>query len=215
MSKVKIILVLILAACILNAQELVWERTYGGSDFDWANALQVLDDGSIVAAGWTTSYGAGYSDVYIIKFDSEGNKIWEKTFGGSKNDIAFALQVLDDGSIVVAGGTESYGAGGKDVYVLKLDSEGNKIWEKTFGRSKNDIAFALQVLDDGSIVVAGGTESYGVGGEDVYVLKLDKDGNKIWEKTYWGDNNDLATDIKVSRDGNLIIAGRTRSYGKG
>ena len=163
MSKVKIILVLILAACILNAQELVWERTYGGSDFDWANALQVLDDGSIVAAGWTTSYGAGYSDVYIIKFDSEGNKIWEKTFGGSKNDIAFALQVLDDGSIVVAGGTESYG----------------------------------------------------VGGEDVYVLKLDKDGNKIWEKTYWGDNNDLATDIKVSRDGNLIIAGRTRSYGKG
>ncbi len=151
---------------------MIWGKTFGGSKIDEAFALQVLDDGSIVVAGGTESYGAGGKDVYVLKLDSEGNKIWEKTFGGSKNDEAFALQVLDDDSIVVAGWTDSYGAGGEDVYVIKLDSDGNKIWEKTFGGSKNDWANALQVLNDGSIVVAGGTHSYGAGGADVYVLKI-------------------------------------------
>ncbi len=215
MSKVRAILVLILAACILNAQELVWQKTFGGSDDDAAYAMQVLQDGSIVVAGYTESYGKGRKDVYVLKLDRDGNKIWEKTFGGNKDDIAFALQVLNDGSIVVAGVTLSYGTGGGDVYVLKLDKEGNKIWDKTFGGDDNDGATDLQVLSDGSLLVSGETQSYGAGEADVYVLKLDKDGNKIWDKTFGGRHDDWANALKVLDDGSIVIAGLTYSYGVG
>ncbi len=214
MSKVRAILVLILAACILNAQELVWQKTYGGNKDDVANALKVLPDGSIVVAGWTESYGAGGQDVYVVKIDRDGNKIWEKTFGGIKDDWANALQVLADESIVVAGWTMSYRSNGYDfdVYVLKLDKDGNKIWEKTFGGIKDDRANALQVLDDGSIVVAGWAVSYGAGGYDVYILKLDKEGDKIWEKVLGGVDGEKIYSLQTFDGGNIVVAGCIYSY---
>ncbi|MCD6220092.1 PQQ-binding-like beta-propeller repeat protein, partial [Candidatus Calescamantes bacterium] len=163
-----------------------WIKTFGGSGYDLPqpHALQTLPDGNIIIAGDTYSYGAGLSDIYVIKIDKDGNKIWEKTFGGRGIDLVNALQTLPDGNIIIAGVSESYGAGYSDIYVIKIDKDGNKIWEKTFGESKDDEANALQVLPDGNIIIAGVTESYGAGGQDFYVIKIDKDGNKIWEKTF-------------------------------
>ena len=149
----------------------VWEKTFGGSGNDGANALHILSDGTIIVAGYKGSYGVLDPDVYILKLDKNGSKIWEKTFGGSGFDWAEALQVLSDSSIIIAGYTGSFGAGGWDVYVLKLDENGNKIWEKTFGGSGTDGARALQVLPDGTIIIGGWTTPFGVGKSDVYVLK--------------------------------------------
>ena len=196
------------------------KKTFGGSKNDGANALQVLPNGSMVIAGFTNSYGSGtgklyladIDDIYVLKLDKDGNKIWEKTFGGSGNDIAEALQVLPDGSMVIAGYTNSYGAGGYDIYVLKLDKDGNMIWQKTVGSEGNDFAYALQVLKDGNIIVAGclatDTRRW-----DVYVLKLDRNGNKIWEKTFGGSEGDVAHALQVLPDGDIVVAGWTTSYG--
>ncbi|ACK42564.1 lipoprotein [Dictyoglomus turgidum] len=192
----------------------VWEKTYGGSNDDWARSIQQTSDGGYIVVGGTYSFGAGYADFYIIKLDSNGDKVWEKTYGGSENDVARSIQQTSDGGYIVAGGTSSFGAGG-DFYIIKLDSNGNKVWEKTYGGSDDDWASSIQQTSDGGYIVAGGTYSFGAGSADFYIIKLDSNGDKVWEKTYGGSSWDRASSIQQTTDGGYIVAGYTNSFGAG
>ncbi|ACI19141.1 ligand-binding sensor domain-containing protein [Dictyoglomus thermophilum] len=193
----------------------MWEKTFGGKSDDVAASVQQTSDGGYIVAGGTYSFGAGRADVYIIKLDKDGNKMWEKTFGGSDNDLACSIQQTSDGGYIVAGGTYSFGAGEEDVYIIKLDSNGNKMWEKTFGGKSDDVANSIQQTSDGGYIVAGYTPSFGAGGEDIYIIKLDRNGNKMWEKTFGGSGNDYANSIQQTSDGGYIVAGGTTSFGAG
>jgi uncharacterized delta-60 repeat protein len=193
----------------------VWKKTYGGSSDDWARSIQQTSDGGYIVAGETSSFGAGYSDFYIIKLDANGNKVWQKTYGGSSYDVAYSIQQTSDGGYIVAGETYSFGVGGSDFYIIKLDAYGNKIWEKTYGGSSDDYAYSIQQTSDGGYIVAGDTSSFGAGYYDFYIIKLDAYGNKIWEKTYGGSSDDWASSIQQTRDGGYIVAGGTSSFGAG
>ncbi|MGC8931577.1 MAG: hypothetical protein ACP5K6_08610, partial [Dictyoglomus sp.] len=92
---------------------------------DEAYSIQQTTDGGYIVAGYTESFGAGNGDFYIIKLDSNGDKVWEKTYGGSSYDRAYSIQQTTDGGYIVAGGTSSFGAGSADFYIIKTDSEGN------------------------------------------------------------------------------------------
>jgi hypothetical protein len=193
----------------------VWEKTFGGSGWDDAYSIQQTDDGGYIVAGVTYSFGTGGYDVYIIKLDANGNKLWETTYGGSIDDYAFSIQQTTDGGYIVAGYTNSFGAGKSDIYIIKLDSKGNKIWQKIYGGSEDDVASSIQQTTDRGFVVAGYTESFGAGRRDVYVIKLDAYGNKIWEKTFGGSDWDCAYSIQQTSDGGYIVAGETNSFGAG
>jgi uncharacterized delta-60 repeat protein len=193
----------------------VWEKTYGGSSSDWASSIQQTSDGGYIVAGETSSFGAGNGDFYIIKLDANGNKIWEKTYGGSSHDWASSIQQTSDGGYIVAGRTNSFGAGYDDFYIIKLDANGNKIWEKTYGGSSSDWAYSIQQTSDGGYIVAGETKSFGAGEYDCYIIKLDANGNKVWEKTYGGSSSDWANSIQQTTDGGYIVAGDTSSFGAG
>ena len=130
----KLILILALFSLLISgctkqsttpSTQTVWQKTYDGSNYDWAYSIQQTKDGGYIVAGETNSFGAGDRDVYIIKLDENGNKVWEKTFGGSGDDYARSIQQTNDGGYIVVGGTNSFGAGGADVYVIKMDSVGN------------------------------------------------------------------------------------------
>jgi uncharacterized delta-60 repeat protein len=193
---------------------MVWEKTYGGSDDDRAYSIQQTTDGGYIVAGRTNSFGAGYADVYLIKLDADGKMVWEKTYGGSDDDGAWSIQQTKDGGYIVAGYTSSFGAGGLDVYVIKLDANGNELWKKTYGGSDDEIAVIKQTKD-GGYIVAGWTKSFGAGSLDVYIIKLDANGNKVWEKTYGGSGDDWANSIQQTTDGGYIVAGGTYSFGAG
>jgi len=192
-----------------------WEETFGGSSNDRAHSIVPTTDGGYIIAGETSSYGAGVYDVYLIKTDASGNKEWEKTFGGSDYDYAYSVVPTTDGGYILAGVTDSYGAGGEDVYLIKTDASGNTEWEKTFGGSGWDNAYSVVPTTDGGYIIAGVTDSYGAGWEDVYLLKTDALGNKEWEKTFGGSGSDYAHSIVQTTDGGYIIAGETDSYGAG
>ena len=191
---------------------LTWNRSFGGSAVDRAYSLIQTTDGGYAVAGFTRSYGAGGADFWLIKLDRQGNKVWDKTFGGSAADEAYSLIQTTDGGYAVAGRTVSYGAGGGDFWLIRLDRQGNKVWDKTFGGSKYEWAYSLIQTTDGGYAVAGVTRSYGEGKEDFWVIKLDSRGNKVWDKTFGGSKNDRAYSLIQTTDGGYAVAGITYSY---
>ena len=150
-----------------------WTRTYGGTDYDIANAVLQVADGGYVIVGTTRSFGAGETDVYLVKTDADGNTRWTKTYGGENNDFGYSVEQIPDGGFVLAGATQSFGEGAADVYVVATDSSGRERWARTFGGDSNDYAYSIRPTADKGYVVAGYTRSFGAGGEDAYLIKTD------------------------------------------
>ncbi len=138
---------------------------------------------------------------------------WAATYGGNNRDKARSIQQTRDGGYIVAGGTSSFGAGGGDVWVLKLRPDGTVEWQKTYGGDNPDGASSIRQTGDGGYIVAGGTRSFGAGNGDFWVLKLRPDGTIEWQKTYGGDNQEGAFSIQQTTDGGYIVAGATGSFG--
>ncbi|RJS68305.1 hypothetical protein CW714_10330, partial [Methanophagales archaeon] len=196
--------------------EEAWNKTFGGTNWDEARSVQQTSDGGYIIAGFTESYGAGKRDFWLVKTDSNGNEEWNKTFGGTDRDAAYSVQQTSDGGYIIAGYTESYGAGYDDFWLVKTDSNGNEEWNKTFGGISSDWAYSVQQTSDGGYILAGYTWSYGAGKRcDFWLVKTDFEGNEEWNKTFGGTDWDEASSVQQTSDGGYIIAGGTRSYGAG
>jgi hypothetical protein len=137
-----------------------------------------------------------------------GDTIWTRTFGGASSDRAYSIQQTNDGGYIIAGYTASFGAGGYDFYLVKIDSEGNTLWTRTYGGSEWDIARCVRQTDDGGFIVAGETASFGAGHNDCYLVKTDSVGDTLWTRTYGlAPYNEDAYSVQQTDDGGYILAG--------
>jgi len=152
-------------------------KTYGGTGYDYAYSVQQTSDGGYIVAGFTSSFGAGSTDIILIKTDANGNIIWAKTYGGTGYDHAYSFQQTSDGGYIVTGRTNSFGAGWYDAFLIKTDANGNIIWAKAYGGTDWDWAYSVQQTSDGGYIVAGYTESFGAGNYDIFLIKTDANGN--------------------------------------
>ena len=193
-----------------------WNRTFGRSNYDVGDSVQQTTESGYIITGWTKSYGAGESDVWLIKTGVNGNEEWNKTFGGSSSDGGRSVQQTIDRGYIIAGWTYSCGTGWPgDVWLIKTDENGNEEWNKTFGGSYHDNGQTVLQTSDGGYIIVGYTESYGAGYEDAWLIKTDANGNEEWNKTFGGSSRDYAYSLQQTSDGGYIIAGTTRSYGAG
>lgn len=200
-------------AAATNAQQ--WARSYGGPGQEIPSAVEQTPDGGFIVAGVITPLGAEWSDVWVLKLDRGGNIQWQKSYGGRSWEQAFSVQHTQDGGYAVAGVTGSFGAGSGDAWIIKLHPDGAVAWQKTYGGTEWDEANSIRQTSDGGYIVAGSTWSFGAGGADLWVLKLDSGGNVQWQKTYGEIDSDYASSIQQTWDGGYIVAGDTSSFGAG
>ncbi|MDD5528644.1 MAG: T9SS type A sorting domain-containing protein [bacterium] len=159
---------------INSSGDIMWARTYGGTDSDEGYSVQSVPGGFIIAGG-THSFGAGGDDFYLIRTNSSGDTLWTKTYGGTKDDYAYSLQKTSDNGFIIVGYTFSFGAGYKDVYLVRTDSLGDTLWTKTLGGINYDYGGSVQQTQDGGFIVSGTTSSSGAGSDDIYLVKLCKE----------------------------------------
>jgi len=209
------------ALCPFISGYSLWARVYGGQGDDLNYEFKRTSDGGYIIVGQTFSFGAGGGDLLVMKLDSNGNIQWQKTYGGPGEDWAYDVEETQDGGYIVGGGTLSFGAGGNDMWILKLDSHGNVQWQKTYGGwgvgidgLNAEYVHDLAKTSDGGYIVVGGTTSYGAGDRDIWVLKLDSQGNVQWQRTFGSSLFDWAHHVVQTSDGGYIISGAT-SFGLG
>jgi uncharacterized repeat protein (TIGR02543 family) len=190
-----------------------WAKTYGGPNWDGASSIQQTADGGYIVAGWTESFGAGNGDFWVLKLDQNGDIQWQKIYGGPSADVAFSIQQTADGGYIVAGVTTSFGAGFYDLWVLKLGPNGDVQWQKTYGGPNWDRAYSIQQTSDAGYIVAGRTTSFGAGTYDIWVLKLDANGDIVGCNLI-GTSNATVSDTAVigvatsASPGNTSVSGQ-------
>jgi hypothetical protein len=230
-------LFLLLISC--SSPAIVKQKTVGGNDKDEPQSMCLTNDGGYIIAGLSFSPKSGekladnrgfiYSDFWIIKFDATGEIQWQKTIGGDNNDFARSITATHDGGYIIAGESESDSSGDKtensrgsaDIWVVKIDSIGNVMWDKTFGGSGTDICTTIRQSKDGGYVIAGASNS-NISSEktencrgdfDFWVVKLDRRGNFEWDRTIGGDRFEYCGGMELTNNDDIMVCGTTASDG--
>ncbi len=212
-----------------NDNTIEWQKTLGGSNFDYAHSIQQTTDGGYIIAGNSRSTGGdvtgnnGSFDSWIVKLDSTGDLVWQNSLGGTEWDATNIVQQTIDGGYVFAGYTDSSDGdisgnnGERDFWLVKLDNSGDLAWQKCLGGTNEELAFSMQLTADGGFVLAGdskssnGDVSNNQGLSDYWIVKTDNTRTIEWEKTYGGSDQDIARSIQQTTDGGYIVAGYSKS----
>lgn len=213
MKQIFLIVFLITSICFNAQPPQKFYTKFGGNGDDVGYSAKQTLDGHYIIAGSTSSYGNGNTDAYLVKLDSMGQIIWEKTFGGFNNDIGKSVIQLSDSGYVMAGFTNSFGAGGYDAYLVKTDKTGNLVWQSTFGGLDWEFAEDLVLGPDNNIWVVGNTSSFGAGKKDGFVVKFSLAGVQLSQKFIGGVENEEFRSIIRTNDNYLATIGYTESKG--
>jgi hypothetical protein len=198
---------------MLECERPVVFKTIGGPYPDSAWDMVEAPGGGFAIAGDTRSFGSGGSDFYLAKTNGKGSLQWTRTFGGEKNEHCLSIENAYDGGFILAGSTESFGAGESDMYIVKTDADGDCVWSKTIGTPDFDYAYCIKKTNDSNYIIAGYTSVDK--NSDAELVKIDKGGNTIWQKTYGGDGWDIFYSVAPLKNGGYLACGYTTSFGEG
>jgi len=194
----------------------LWTRTFGDSLSDGGVSVRQTAEGGYVTTGWTYSYGAGESDLFLLRTDAVGTSEWMSTFGGPFDDVGYSVRQTTDGGYIVTGYTRSPASGDHaDIYLIKTDPSGIAEWERTYGGSRDEVGHSVLQAPGGGYLVAGSTGTFGMGGTDVYLIRTDDAGDTLWTRTFGGYGDDVGSSLGETGDGGFVIAGATNSFGPG
>ncbi len=194
--------------------KLFWSKTYGGAMEDAGRAIALTEDNHYMIAGYTNSMGNGGYDFLLLKIDPLGNPLWNKTYGGVQSDKAYLIAETAGGCVVV-GDTRSKGEGESDAWIIKVDADGNLLWENTVGGKGFDMPTCVTCSNDGGYLVGGFTFSFGKGMRDFWLFKIDNFGNVLWGSTVGRSAYEEAYGVLQVAENEYVMAGWTNSIGQG
>ncbi|MEM6842462.1 MAG: hypothetical protein AAF632_09580 [Bacteroidota bacterium] len=231
---------LFFTASTLSAQTILWDKTYGGTDFDSGNSIVATPDGGYLLGG-TSESDAGFEkshniksgsyDIWLVKVDAQGNKQWDKSYSGTGGDYLRTMLPTSDGNYLLGGTADESSIGfdkseasrgGNDYWLIKVDAQGNKLWDKTIGGPDDDSLGDVVETSDGGFLVGGTSKGLSIGGEKTqsnhtsnsdkfWIVKIDANSNKLWDKVYGGEGVDFLSKIVKTQDGNYLLAGYSNS----
>ncbi len=214
-----------------ETSDIIWDKALGGSNEDYANSIVSVSDGGYIVVGNSSSIDkdiskpVGRNDFWIVKIDSESELLWERSFGTGIDDTAKAIIETKGGDFVIVGSSKSgksgtsYPGRNDDYWICKISSTGELIWEKTYGGTSKEIANSVVEATDGGFVVAGYSSSEDgditnpQGRADCWLIKLDANGELLWQKSYGGIHHEEINSIVQTIDGGYIVAGTISSIG--
>lgn len=218
-----------------QAGDKVWEKTFGGINDDYFQSMVATEDGGFLLAGRSYSSNTGnktvpnygQDDYWVVKINASGEKVWDKTFGGSSNDELRSIVVTADGGALLGGFSRSPVSGNKtaslwgsfDSWVVKINASGDKLWEKSFGGTELDYLFSMVTTADGGALLGGASTSpvsgnktaQIFGGIDYWVVKINAAGDKVWDKSFGGTGSDWLNSMVNTQDGGMLLGGETQS----
>jgi hypothetical protein len=186
----------------------MWTKTYGEGV---GNCIIEISDSNLVILGssvWDPHNPGGGGDLRLLKINSDGDTIWTKTYGDTNyDDCGYSVRETSDGGFIIVGSTASFGANDQDVWLLRTDEYGDTLWTKTFGGDSADVGKCIQITNDGGYIIVGSTKSFGAGGEDVWLIKTDSNGNALWTKTYGDSLKDWGNYVIQTSDSGFVLVG--------
>jgi hypothetical protein len=188
---------------------ILWQKMFGGRGINLTDDSLAIDetvDGGYTVVGETTAFGAGVRDIWVLKLDSNGNTIWQKTYGGDALDAGRSIQQTEDGGYIVAGITYSFSKGEGDAWILKLSSNGSIVWQRTYGELSHENAYCIQQTSDGGYIVGGDYRASAPPElRDFWILKLDSNG-EIPNCSAMGTSDAIVMDTSVVGQNTTVIA---------
>jgi len=198
---------------------IAWQKSYDGGSTDGEAAIQQTADGGYIMVDLTLSFGTGDLDIWVLKLNSNGTIAWQKTYRGGSQEWSCHpdenFQQTLDGGYILVNATSSFGAGGKDIWVLKLTSDGSIDWQMTYGGSEDEEVESIRNTPDGGYIFMGKTESFGLSDESVWVVKLDSEGNVEWQNAYseWDGYGEYEAESLIVTDDQEYIIGHSAGGG--
>ena len=193
----------------------LWNKTYGGTLFDTATDIKECSSGGFIIVGWTESYGEGGKDLWLLRTNASGDLIWDKTFGGSKEERGEEIIECSDGGFAIIGRTASVDPGNYDAWLIRLNATGGHLWNQTYGGAGIEYGYGIVECSEGGFAITGWTQSYGAGSFDMWLMRTDAAGDHRWNTTFGGSASDSGSRLVEVSTGGFIIAGQTWSYSKG
>ncbi|MBN1137411.1 MAG: DUF885 family protein, partial [Anaerolineae bacterium] len=203
------------------AGEIVWEKTYGGEGYDGGQSIAEAGDGKLLITGVTSSFDTEGIDAYLLKVDREGNEMWARTYGGPLDEMTGAVATVDGGyllggnivdpnDVIADPGAAGYGgfAGRSNLYLLKVDGEGNELWSRAYDSEENVLAAGAVQTADGGVVVLATITDFPEPDDDILLIRLDADGDEVWSRT-WEEGVLTAHALAEATGGGYLIAGST------
>src|SRR4030095_10226725 len=191
------------------AGSIQWFKTYGTAGYDYALSIKQTSDRGYVLFGSTSSFGAGNNDYYVVKVDSSGLVQWSKTIGGRGGDYGFCVIQTSDGGYALSGTTLSFGAGNYDIYIVKLSAAGSLEWTRTIGGTGFEYGYQIIQTSEGGYAIAASIESFGAGGYDAFIVKLNSSGQIVWDRSLGDTYDDNILSITQTTDGGYAATGFT------
>ncbi|HOX79018.1 MAG TPA: T9SS type A sorting domain-containing protein [Bacteroidales bacterium] len=174
------------------------------------SVLETPDKGFLIAGYQGSSMTSSTYNMRLIKTDINGDTLWTRNYGGNNEERAFDVAICPDNGYILTGFTKSFGAGGKDLYIVRTDENGNMQWEKTYGIETDEEGYSIVTATDGGYFIAGKTYQYD-GAGDLWFMKINAQGDSLWTKRYGGDRRDEVGEVHRTADGGYIFAG-TRGH---
>lgn len=184
-------------------------KQFSDNGYDFGEGITQTEDSSYLITGSSSSFGEGPAQAFLMKLDSLGNFLWSRSYGGDESDGGRRVMYIEGDGVLVAGFTNSFGNGAYDFYLTKTDTDGNQMWQKSYGTASWDKVNDAALTRDSGVLMIGSTLNSVDGESDILIVRTDKDGNELWSQQIGGVGEDMALSIESLDDSTFAIGGKT------